>query len=548
MGCASSTPKTASMRRSSSRRSRRTSVSSKVSDSEICFREAFNLACNAQGSFGCFHVLSKTEYDFFRKLVNVNIEKYDTPTRSFINSNLDFSTFITQLSSLGFKYIKPKPSSDMQEVLKALYMIQEYVENFTHENDAVKTTTAMAEEILDTTDIDSTHQKLLEGLKVVLDSSFIADKNNVIWASLSELRNCLAGIASKKLTLDKDGVSLLVGCFVDVEQKFSSNKSPFLKESYSASKHFKTLQKDEKEETDAYQLLVDVFNKESVNLEEHTTYQHIDGSAIFRVKMRDTLLSLNMLKWNGMTYEISGLDTLTIILNQKCQGDLFSGSSVDTIKLMHHITPFMQILHRNKITHLDLKPDNIMVCESNKGIRYKVSDYGSIKQNRRAGEPFTITPPYTHPSLLLTLLDKSSFTENNIVEVINQVQGHELSTKFLHKTNIWNLYQTYEKAAIQGSSMNDSIYMKSDDYAIAVILCSFGKCVSPYVTKLFGTMPYFLERRTRRASRPPSAMSPSPERLGGRIVYLGGANGRKKYIRHKGQFIEYKQAKKILKL
>jgi len=48
--------------------------------------------------------------------------------------------------------------------------------------------------------------------------------------------------------------------------------------------------------------------------------------------------------------------------------------------LMKHLCPALRILHSNNISHFDVKPDNIILCEKNGEYFYKISDFGSAIQ------------------------------------------------------------------------------------------------------------------------------------------------------------------------
>jgi hypothetical protein len=214
-------------------------------------------------------------------------------------------------------------------------------------------------------------------------------------------------------------------------------------------------------------------------VEENTTYRPLQNGCVFTISLPPnqtfTLLNIKLVVDENqnpvINYNVE-MQNITIIMNEMCSdGDLFDyarKSKVDITKLMSDITPFMKTIHTNNVTHLDIKPENIFMCNG----RYKIADYGGVKKNRKkySGDTFTLMLP-TFLKFTRSYFDVLNY---NLMEYMmpqftthNSIYGTNNITNI--KTYFRNLfYYIKEKETYGGYTYEHAKFV--DRYALALSL------------------------------------------------------------------------------
>ena len=103
------------------------------------------------------------------------------------------------------------------------------------------------------------------------------------------------------------------------------------------------------------------------NFERYTTFYEYDGCIGFTIRFVPQVANNNFRVGSKSTQEIY------VLLQHKCE-PITKHSNF--IKLVSDIQPVLNKLHGAGFVHLDIKPDNIVLC----GVTFKLIDYGNMQE------------------------------------------------------------------------------------------------------------------------------------------------------------------------
>ncbi|KAI8901364.1 kinase-like domain-containing protein [Globomyces pollinis-pini] len=78
-----------------------------------------------------------------------------------------------------------------------------------------------------------------------------------------------------------------------------------------------------------------------------------------------------------------------------------------TLKLMKDVTKGMEFIHQLSYIHLDIKPDNVLLCQQDDGVIAKLSDFGSCRRNGTQDQVYQTKgyiPPEIRISPIVTII------------------------------------------------------------------------------------------------------------------------------------------------
>lgn len=104
-----------------------------------------------------------------------------------------------------------------------------------------------------------------------------------------------------------------------------------------------------------------------VNFETYTTFYEYEGCIGFTIRFGPPVANNNFMVGSKSTQEIY------VLLQHKCEPIT---KKSDFGKLVSDIQPVLNALHVAGYVHLDIKPDNIVLC----GDTYKLIDYGNMQE------------------------------------------------------------------------------------------------------------------------------------------------------------------------
>ena len=107
-----------------------------------------------------------------------------------------------------------------------------------------------------------------------------------------------------------------------------------------------------------------------VNFERYTTFYEYEGCIGFTIRFRD-------LPREDYNFTVGSTSTqeIYVLLQHKCESIT---KNSDFRKLVGDIQPVLSALHEAGFVHLDIKPDNIVLC----GDTYKLIDYGNMQSGK----------------------------------------------------------------------------------------------------------------------------------------------------------------------
>jgi len=296
-------------------------------------------------------------------------------------------------------------------------------------------------------------------------------------------------------------------------------------------------------------------------INDYTTYYEYNNSAFYIITFNNAYLNLTINK-EGETRKYT---KIKIILNNLCSADLESllekKKIIDPIEVYNNIIPFLNILHSHNITHMDIKPSNILKCSD----KFKLCDFGTLKFNRSirdSGIPSTlgsILPILSIYPENIYYIDKNLYNDNlQWIRWFNNFYIFEMS---MEKFKIKYHGLTRTRKTTLNFIENNSAYFckKSDHFALAAVLMrlyhnynlNFG--ISEELTRiLYEILTNLLEFAdnpnpypypypypyTYGGNRKNKKYVKSTEKWGNKCIYLGKRGG--KYIKLKGNFISIK--------
>ena len=217
-------------------------------------------------------------------------------------------------------------------------------------------------------------------------------------------------------------------------------------------------------------------------------YKEIEFMKIIEGKNKD---NINTVKY----YENFENDNQIAIVMEYCNKDLFkyfcekkdSFSDMEILELLSQLNNTLKIMHDNKICHLDISLDNILIKYENGKIIYKLSDYGvskkliNLKQklSTKAGKPVFMAPEISKGEyiekcdlwsigVVIYILIRKNNPSNEIIEKISDID-------LTNNSNLNNLIKRLlvedpQKRISWNEYFNHPFFKKNNDNQIIIKL------------------------------------------------------------------------------
>ena len=205
------------------------------------------------------------------------------------------------------------------------------------------------------------------------------------------------------------------------------------------------------------------------SLQKLTSYACFRDTAcfeiIFKAGSKVYFNDKNIEKLYLITNEMCNPDPITIAMKQ------FKENHNEEKKIFQNIAPYLAFLHKDKISHKDIKPDNIVCCKE----VYKLIDYGSVDHEN----------PYSRVSQLYSYTSSSEDSQfwldfedyNAIIKNIPDANDSDYSIwivynlrKLLVESCMENKDMTLPYQIIDKNDVFYSTQMYSDQFALAIVL------------------------------------------------------------------------------
>lgn len=265
-------------------------------------------------------------------------------------------------------------------------------------------------------------------------------------------------------------------------------------------KFFKSTKADYKEELKGIGKLEQCLNNDET-LNKYTTYRKIHGAFGFTFKFKTKVIIMDGIRTN----------TVHVLFQEQCQSSLKEyedKNNVDAKKLLDDVTPVLRAIHSKGYAHMDIKLQNIVLCND----VYKLIDFGMVDKDAKE---IRFTDEFCSPLL---------FKYYN-----GQPENNRILQQYLHE---------YEQSGNRFEELcyNEQTYMYNDQYALAVCLLHLdAKNKEEYITKLLQPELYFLKDHV--GGKPVVVTKSGHIDLAGRRRVLYKTARGKQYVRMGGRLV-----------